>query len=251
MGEMQITPDEFIYFDFEWFKLNATIVNTWATMVILLSCAWFVRRKVTDKLPVPKFQSLLEILTDAIRSQIEDISQQSAKPFLPFVGTLFLFIATSNLLGIVPGFRPPTTSLSTTAALATSVFFAVPVFGIQSVGLRNYFGQYVNPSWLMLPFNIIGEFSRALALAVRLYGNMMSGAVIAAVLLTLVPLLVPAVMQLLGLITGMIQAYIFSILAMVYIASACSARISNTPRNSQVERKLKESLQSPKTSEEF
>ena len=151
------------------------------------------------------------------------MSQQEPGPFLPFVGTLFLFIAMSNLLAIVPGYRPPTASLSTAAALATCVFVAVPLFGIASQGTGNYLKQYLQPSVFMLPFNIIGELSRTLALAVRLYGNMMSGSVIGMILLGFVPLFVPVVMQLFGLLTGMIQAYIFAVLAMVYIASATQA----------------------------
>lgn len=230
MGEIRITPDELVYFQIGWFKLNATIVNTWIAMAVLALLAWLVRRRLTSALPTPKLQGFLEIIVESIRHQIEDISGQSARPFLPFIGTLFLLIVMANLLGIVPGFHPPTSSLSTTIALATCVFFAVPVFGIRSVGLRKYVGQYLQPTWLMLPFNVVSELSRTVALAVRLYGNMMSGAVIAAVLLAFVPLFIPVVMQLLGLITGMIQAYIFAILAMVYIASAIAAQhASRTP----------------------
>ena len=127
---------------------------------------------------------------------------------------------------MIPGFVVPTGSLSTTAALATCVFFAVPLYGVTKTGIRNYLRQYVQPSALMLPFNIIGELSRTLALAVRLYGNMMSGSVIGAILLGFVPLFIPVLMHLMGLLTGMIQAYIFAILAMVYIASATQAHES-------------------------
>ena len=160
----------------------------------------------------------------SIQKQIGDISGQDPTPFVPFVGTLFLYIAAATLLGVVPGFVSPAASLSTAAALAFCVFCAVPFYGIRQQGFAAYVGQYLKPTWLMLPFNIIGELSRTMALAVRLYGNMMSGAVIAAVLLAFVPLFVPVVMQLLGLITGMIQAYIFAVLAMVYIASATRVR---------------------------
>ena len=155
-----------------------------------------------------------------MRDQIRDVSRQDPGPYLPFVGTLFLFTATANLLSVVPGYRPPTGSLSTTAALATCVFVAVPLYGIASQGMGQYLKHYIQPTVLMLPFNVIGELSRTLALAVRLYGNMMSGTVIAAILIGFVPLFVPVLMQLLGLLTGMIQAYIFAVLAMVYIASA-------------------------------
>jgi F-type H+-transporting ATPase subunit a len=162
----------------------------------------------------------LEVLVTGMRDQIRDVSRQDPGQYLPFVGTLFLFIAMATLLSVVPGYRPPTGSLSTTAALATCVFVAVPLYGIASQGLGGYLKHYIRPTVLMLPFNIIGELSRTLALAVRLYGNMMSGTVIAAILIGFVPLFVPVLMQLLGLLTGMIQAYIFAVLAMVYIASA-------------------------------
>jgi F-type H+-transporting ATPase subunit a len=139
---------------------------------------------------------------------------------LPFIATLFLLIATANLLSIVPWYNPPTGSLSTTAALALCVFIAVPAYGIARKGVGAYFKQYVQPSPIMLPFNIIGDFSRTLALAVRLFGNIMSGTLIVGVLISLAPLFFPLVMQAFGLLIGMIQAYIFAVLAMVYIASA-------------------------------
>ena len=126
----------------------------------------------------------------------------------------------ANLWTIVPGYEPPTASLSTTAALALCVFVAVPLFGILDQGLGGYLKTYTEPTLLMLPFNIISELSRTLALAVRLFGNMMSGAMIIAILLTITPFLFPIVMTVLGLLTGMVQAYIFSILATVYIAAA-------------------------------
>lgn len=224
MGNVQISPDELVIWSFGWFKLNATIVNTWITMIVLVGCGWLVKRRISRTPSISKLQGGVEVIVEFIIGQIRDISKAKAAHYLPFIGTLFLIIATANLLGIVPGFRTPTASLSTTAALATCVFVAVPYFGIREVGFRSYVGQYLQPTWLMLPFNIIGELSRTIALAVRLYGNMMSGAVIGAVLLLFVPLFIPILMQLLGLITGMIQAYIFAVLAMVYIASASAGQ---------------------------
>jgi F-type H+-transporting ATPase subunit a len=137
-----------------------------------------------------------------------------------FLGTLFVFVATAALSTVVPGFEPPTGSLSTTAALALCVLVAVPMFGIQDQGLGGYLKTYIDPTPMMLPFNIIGEVSRTLALAVRLFGNMMSGGMILGILLSITPFIFPIVMTLLGLLTGMVQAYIFSILAAVYIAAA-------------------------------
>ncbi len=226
MGDFKITTDEIIFFQLGWFKLNGTIVFTWIAMFVLVAVSWYVKRKLTQNVSIPRLQNLIEVVIESIQKQIGDVSGQEPARFIAFIGTLFLLIASATLLGIIPGYTPPTASLSTTAALATCVFLAVPVFGIRELGFSAYIGQYLKPTWLMLPFNVIGEISRTLALAVRLYGNMMSGAVIATVLLTFVPLFVPIAMQLLGLITGMVQAYIFAILAMVYIASATATRSS-------------------------
>ena len=220
---MTISPDGIILFEWGWFKINATIFFTWLVMFLLTFGSWLVTRKMTSEGPLSRWQNLLEVLVDGLKGQIREVSRQEPGPYLPFVGTLFIFIAISNILAIVPGYTPPTSSLSTTAALAICVFIAVPVFGIVNQGVMNYLRQYLQPTFFMLPFNIIGELSRTLALAVRLYGNMMSGTIIVAILLTITPLVFPVVMQALGLLTGLIQAYIFAILAMVYIASASKA----------------------------
>lgn len=224
MSDIHISSDEVIYWQSGFFKLNATLGFTWLVMLILVVFSWLVTRRLTSNTHPSRWQNLLEVLVSGMRNQIREVSGQDPGAYLPFVGTLFVFIALANLLSIVPGYRPPTSSLSTTAALATCVFVAVPLYGIGKRGLLGYLQQYIRPSIFMLPFNLIGELSRTLALAVRLYGNMMSGTVIAAILISFVPLFVPIVMQLLGLLTGMIQAYIFAVLAMVYIASATRAR---------------------------
>jgi alternate F1F0 ATPase F0 subunit A len=161
-----------------------------------------------------------------IRNQIHEVTHQEASRYLPFIGTLFMYISVSNLLQVIPGFQPPTGSLSTTAALAVCVFFAVAIFGITQQGVLAYLKQYLRPSPLMLPFNIISELSRTLALAVRLFGNIMSGTLIGAILLSVVPFFLPVIMNLLGLLIGQIQAYIFAILATVYIASATQSQQS-------------------------
>jgi F-type H+-transporting ATPase subunit a len=164
--------------------------------------------------------------------QIRDVTQQDPVPYLPFVGTLFLFIVTSNVLSVVPGFEPPTGSLTTTAALAICVFLAVPAYGIARLGLVAYLRGYLRPSPFMLPFTIIGELSRTLALAVRLFGNVMSTTVIIAILLSVAPLFFPVIMNAFGLLIGVIQAYIFAILAIVYIASGTAQQTSaRTPRD--------------------
>lgn len=222
MNNIQINPDEALW---QWgpVLINQTLIFTWVAMALLVLGSWLITRRLSSGTTMSRGQNLLEVLVGALRTQIRDVSRQEPGPYLPFVGTLFVFIAASNLLTLVPGYHPPTSSLSTTAALATCVFIAVPLFGIAQTGFPAYARQYLQPSIFMMPFNIIGELSRTLALAVRLYGNMMSGTVIGAILLGFVPVFVPIVMQLFGLLTGMIQAYIFAILAMVYIASATQA----------------------------
>lgn len=221
---MTTSPDQLVLFQWAGLAINATLVVTWLVMGLLTGVAWLTTRQLVASPEISRRQHVLEALVLGIQQQIQEVSRQNPGAYLPFVGTMFLFIATCTLLGVVPGVIPPTASLSTTAALAACVFIAVPLFGIQQRGWGAYLRQYTEPSLFMLPFNIMGELSRTLALAVRLYGNMMSGTVIAAILLGFVPLFVPIIMQLFGLLTGMIQAYIFAILAMVYIASATQAQ---------------------------
>lgn len=226
---MVISPDEVIVWQSGPIALNATIIFTWLVMLLLVFASWLVTRNLSTDADIARGQNLLESMVILLRNQIREVSGQSPDRYLLFIGTLFIFIAASNLLSIVPGFRPPTGSLSTTAALAICVFIAVPVYGIAQRGLRGYLREYLQPSPFMLPFNIIGEFSRTLALAVRLFGNVMSGTMIVGVLISIVPLFFPVIMEAFGLLTGMIQAYIFAILAMVYIASATRTHRQDNP----------------------
>lgn len=217
---MKLTPDDTIVFTVFGFGINATILFTWVVMALLTGAALLIARNLRPEVPPNRWRTMLEAVVLTIQDQINEISQRPDRRLLYFSGSLFLFIVTSNLLMVVPGFRPPTASLSTTAALALSVLIAVPLFGIGSQGIGAYLHTYLEPSPIMLPFNIIGEFSRGISLAIRLYGNIMSGAVIGAILLGVAPFFFPVVMDMLGLLTGIIQAYIFAILATVYISSA-------------------------------
>ena len=220
--------------------LNLTIATTWLVMalavlgsIVLTRSVGLHRANAANPRSPTKGQVAVEVIVDLIEKQIVEISGRKAGRFLPFVGTLFIFIALSNLLLVVPGFTPPTASLSTTTALALAVLFAVPVYAVSERGVGGYLASYVRPTPLMLPFNIIGEASRTLALAIRLYGNVMSGSAIAIVLIGVAPLFLPVVMDGLGLITGMIQAYIFAILAMVYIAAAVGPGDEKTKHSNQ------------------
>ncbi len=217
---VEITPDAIVLWNLGPFPLNATIVFTWLVTILLVLIAWLATRRLSVEPPLSRWQNLLEIVVTYMRDQIREITRQDSDRYLPFLGTLFLFISVSNLLSIVPGYYPPTASLSTTAALAVCVFFAVPIYGIAQQGLVGYLKHYSQPSVFMVPFHIIGELSRTLSLAVRLFGNIMSGTMIIAILLLITPLFVPIVLQVLGLLIGLVQAYIFAVLATVYIASA-------------------------------
>ena len=217
---MRLSPDQSIFWQSGFVKLNATIVFTWALMIALVLISALVTRELGSGRKQSRWQSLLEILVTSTLTQVEEVGLRQPRKYVAFLGTLFLFVAASSLCTVIPGFEPPTSSLSTTAALAGCVFIAVPFFGIAGQGLGGYLKTYVQPTIVMLPFNLISELSRTLALAVRLFGNMMSGSMIVAILLTITPFVFPVVMTLLGLLTGMVQAYIFSILAAVYIAAA-------------------------------
>ena len=221
---MRLSPDELVFWRYGFLELNSTIVTTWALMLVMTVGAKLITRKLATEGPISRWQGFLEIVVTTIQKQIEEVGLSHPEKYLGFIGTLFLFIAVSNLCAIIPGYEPPTGSLSTTSALAISVFVAVPFFGIEEQGLGGYLKSYLKPTFIMLPFNIISEVSRTFALAIRLFGNIMSGTMIVGILLTITPLIFPIFMNLLGLLTGMVQAYIFSILATVYIAAATRTR---------------------------
>jgi len=217
---MRLSPDELVFWQYGIIKLNATIVYTWVLMLVMVIGSKIITIKLSTGLERSRWQNILEIIVTGILEQIEDIGLDQPKKYIGFLGTLFLFISVANLCIIFPGYEPPTGSLSTTAALALCVFVAVPFYGIAKQGVVNYLKTYTEPTIIMLPFNIISEFSRTLALAIRLFGNMMSGSMIVAILLTITPFFFPVVMTALGLLIGMVQAYIFGVLAVVYIAAS-------------------------------
>jgi len=229
---MNISPDQTILFDLGFVKINATLLYTWLTIALLAGLAWWTTRQLSTTGELSPWQNLLEVLVEGVQNQIQDIARQDPGPFLPFIATLFLFIAVCNLLAAVPGYEPPTGSLSTTTALALCVFWAVPFYGVRRHGWRGFLHLYLEPTPLMLPLNLIGELARTLALAVRLYGNVMSGAVMGAILLVVTPLVFPALMHALELLTGLIQAYIFAVLATVFIAAAATVQ-DQTAHHSQ------------------
>lgn len=224
MSISQISPDQVILWKWGFITINATLIYTWVVMAILVGGAWLVTRNISREIRFSRWQNMMEVIVSGISAEIREITQGGEKDYLPLIATLFLFIALSNMLAIVPAiYLAPTASITTTAALAVTVFFAVPIFGITKQGVLNYFKEYFQPTFIFFPFHMMGEFSRALALAVRLFGNIMSHEKVIAILLAITPLFFPAVMSAMGLILGIIQAYIFSVLTMVYIASATQA----------------------------
>jgi F-type H+-transporting ATPase subunit a len=217
---MHLSPDQLIFWQYGFVKLNATIAYTWGLMLLLVAGSALVTRGLNHGVARNRWQNLLEMIVTMMAQQIGEAGLRQPQRYLSFLGTLFLFVAVAALCTVLPFYEPPTGSLSTTAALALCVLMAVPLYGIADQGWRGYLKTYLEPTVIMLPFNIISEVSRTMALAVRLFGNMMSGSMIIAILLAITPFLFPVVMTLLGLLTGLVQAYIFCILAAVYIAAA-------------------------------
>jgi len=217
---IEITPDTTVLWSWGPIHLNLTIVFTWVVMAVITLAAWLATRNLKFHPPLSRWQNIFEAVVTVMRNHIRDILGPRINRFLPFIGTLFLFISFSNLLLVLPVYRAPTGSLSTTLALAICVFLAVPIYTVSDVGLKGYLKHFIEPSPLMLPMHIITEVTRTLTLAIRLFGNIMSESMIAAALLAVVPFVLPVAMKAFGLLIGQIQAYIFAVLSAVYIASA-------------------------------
>jgi F-type H+-transporting ATPase subunit a len=232
---MNLSPDEIVYWQLGFFKLNATILFTWCLMLVFFISTQLLMRLLTNKSERTRWQNTLEIIVLAIEKQILSVGLSNPRQYIGFLGTLFLYVALANLFTIFPGYEPPTGSLSTTISLALCVFVTVPYYGIKQRGLKGYITSYTKPTLIMLPFNIIGEISRTFALAVRLFGNIMSGSMIIGIMLIIAPLVFPVVMTALGLLTGLVQAYIFFILASVYIAAATSVDNTQTHFHPSIE----------------
>lgn len=198
--------------------ITKTIISTWVVMAFLVLFSFFLTRKMTF---IPgRLQNVLELFVEAIINLIEGMSPGNGRKFLPLVGTLALFIGTANLAHLVPGLKAPTSDFNTAFALALVVFFAVPFYGITTQGPKQYFKEYISPSPILLPFHIISEITRTFSLALRLFGNILGEEIIIGILFLLAPLFVPVPMMLFSIFTGVIQAYIFTILTVVYLSSA-------------------------------
>ncbi len=199
-------------------QITTAVVVTWAIMAFLALGSWLVTRRLTSD--PSRSQALLEVLVTGIAGQIEEIVRKNARPVLPLLGTLFLFLLVANVSGLLPGIQAPTSRIETPAALALIVFGAVHYFGVRAHGLLGYLASFARPKLIMLPLNILSEITRTFSLMVRLFGNVMSGEFLIALILALAGLLVPIPLMALELLIGIVQAYIFSVLATVFIGAA-------------------------------
>ena len=213
------------------FAITSTVVTTWGILLALGLGGWLATRQLSVEDP-GLLQSALEGGVQAIESAIEAVLPGRTGLVLPFIGTLWFFVAIANLTGVVPGLHSPTGDLSTTAALAMLVFLSVHWFGIRSEGLGAYLRHYLSPSPILLPFHLLGEFSRTLALAVRLFGNIMSLEMAALLVLLVAGFLVPVPVLMLHIVEALVQAYIFGMLALIYIAGGMQSREESTQSNS-------------------
>lgn len=217
---MEHSADMIVFWQYGLFHINLTIVETWLVILLLVLPARWIGSRLASDIHISKWQGLLEMIVINIKEQIEEAGVRKAEKFIGFLGSLFLFLAATNFCCILPGYKVPTGILSTTAALACAVFLSVIFFGIREQGVKGYFREYLQPFAFMLPFHLISEVSRTIALSIRLFGNMMSGELIVSILLTVSPFFIPAIMTGFGLLIGMIQAFIFTVLATVFIAAA-------------------------------
>lgn len=207
--------------------ISEGVVTTWAIMLVLVLGAVTVSRRLS--LVPSRTQAFFELIVDTVDGQIRDTMRVEPGPYRTFIGTLFIFIFVANWSSLIPGIEPPTAHLETDAALALLVFIAIIWFGIRAGGVRGYLGTFASPNPIMIPLNFIESLTRTFSLFVRLFGNVMSGVFVIGIVLSLAGLLVPIPLMALDLLTGAVQAYIFAILAMVFIAGA----ISEAPPSNQ------------------
>jgi F-type H+-transporting ATPase subunit a len=200
--------------------ITEPVVVTWGLMTVLTLTGWLATRSLA--LSPSRYQAVLETIVGAIEDQIRSTMRVAPRPYLPMLGTLFLFILTANWSSLVPGIVPPTAYIETDVALGLIVFIAIIYFGIRALGLGGYLKTFAQPSIFMIPLNVIETFTRTFSLIVRLFGNVMSGVFIIGIVLSLAGLLVPIPLMALELLVGAIQAYIFTVLAMVFIGRAVS-----------------------------
>ena len=215
--------------------ITSPVLITWAIMILLGGFAALVTKRLT--LIPSKAQAVLEAVVGAIDHQIRETMQVDPAPYRPLIGTIFLFVLIANWSSLVPGVEPPTAHLETDAALALIVFCATIFYGIWTRGLGGYLKTFAEPTWVMIPLNIVEQITRTFSLLVRLFGNVMSGVFVIGIVLSLAGLLVPIPLMALDLLTGAVQAYIFAVLATVFIGAAVGERRKPSQTASDQKRK--------------
>ncbi len=216
MEASPLIPD--ILFQLGPVPISRPVVTTWAIMALLTAVSWLGLRRAS--VHAGTLQTVLEIVVETLEKQVYEIIRRDPWPYLPLLGTLFIFLIFANLSAIVPGMKPPTGHIETPAALAAIVFLSVHYFGVRSRGLVEYARRYTKPNPLLLPLNVLSEITRTFSLMIRLFGNIMSHELVIAIVVFLAGLLLPIPFMLLGILIGIIQAYIFTVLAAVFIGAA-------------------------------
>ncbi|SNR63715.1 F0F1 ATP synthase subunit A [Puniceibacterium sediminis] len=199
------------------FPITQAVIATWIIMLVLVVGSGLATRRL-DLIP-GKRQAVLELLVNTIDTQIRETTGSEPAPYRSFIGTLFLFILVANWSSLIPGIEPPTAQLETDAGLAVLVFVSVVWFGVRGAGLRGYLKSFAAPNMVMIPLNMLGSITRTFSMFVRLFGNVMSGVFVIGIVASLAGLLVPIPLMALDMLTGLVQAYIFAVLAMVFISA--------------------------------
>ena len=207
--------------------ITEPVIITWVIMALLALFAVAVTRRLS--LLPSKAQTVLELFVGAIDDQIRATMEVEPGPYRALIGTIFIFILIANWSSLVPGVEAPTAHLETDAAFGVIVFCSTIFYGVRTLGLSGYLATFTQPTWVMIPLNIVEQVTRTFSLIVRLFGNVMSGVFIGAIVLSLAGLFVPIPFMALDLLTGAIQAYIFTVLAMVYIGAALAEGRQESP----------------------
>jgi F-type H+-transporting ATPase subunit a len=216
---MQASPlESAVLFHAGPLAITRPVVTTWLIMLMLSLASWLVTRRL--RMFPDRRQAVLELIVVGLVGQIEEVARANGRRLLPLIGTLFLFLCVANLSGVAPGFEAPTSKLETPAALAVIVFFSVHYYGVRARGVRGYLASFAKPKLIMAPLNIVSEITRTFSLMVRLFGNVMSGEFVIGLVVALAGLLTPIPLMALEVLVGLVQAYIFTVLATVFIGAA-------------------------------
>ncbi|EJJ25180.1 F0F1 ATP synthase subunit A [Rhizobium sp. CF142] len=214
--------------------ITMPVIVTWAIMIVVVGLAFLATRRLS--LQPSRSQAALEVLVDAIDGQIQDTMQVDPRPYRALIGSIFIYVLVANWSSLIPSIEPPTAHIETDAALSLVVLGATIFYGLRTRGVAGYLKTFAEPSWVMIPLNIIEQITRTFSLIVRLFGNIMSGVFVVGIVLSLAGLLVPIPLMALDLLTGAVQAYIFAVLATVFIGAAVGERPKASPPSKEKSR---------------